>query len=118
MAEKVSGIGLGLVSLGVGTTELTAPDKLEETMGIGDGENTGIFRVLAVREFMHGFDLLTHDDPTPGLWGRVAGDVLDGVLLAVATAKSRRPSGVAMIAAALVPVVLADLMCAMKATAR
>jgi len=116
MSENMSGRALGLISLGIAATEMAAANQLEEVMGIGDGENTGIFRVLAVREFLHGIDLLTHDDPTPGLWGRVAGDMLDGVLLAVAGAKSRRPWGFLAIAAAVLPVVVADVLCATKST--
>src|SRR3954469_16052300 len=90
MNETTTRTALGLASLAVGATELAVPRQLEETMGIGNGEITGILRVLGVRELVHGFDLLTHDNPTPGVWGRVAGDLLDGVLLAVAFAKSRR----------------------------
>ncbi len=78
-------------------------------MGIGDGEISGIFRILGARELLHGFDLLAHDHPRAGIWGRVAGDMLDGVLLAVAFARSRRPTGFALVAAAVMPVVIADL---------
>ena len=114
MSEQTAGRVLGLASFAVGATELAAPRMLEETMGIGNGEITGIFRVLGVREFMHGFDLLTHDNPTPGILGRVAGDVLDNILLAAAFAKSRRPAGFLAVAAAVMPVVIADLVCAAK----
>lgn len=116
MTENTSRTALGLASLAVGTTELVAPEFLERTMGIGNGENTGILRVLGVRELMHGFDLLMHDNPTPGLFGRVAGDMLDGVLLATAFARSRRPSGWTAIAAAVAPIVIADMACAAKQT--
>lgn len=114
MSDQTAGRALGLVSLAIGATELAAGRQLEEAMGIGNGENTGIFRVLGVRELMHGFDLITHDDPRPGIWGRVAGDVLDNVLLAVAFARSRRPIGFAAVAAAVAPVVIADIVCAMQ----
>lgn len=107
---------MGLVSLGIGATELAAPRQLEEIMGIGNGEITGILRVLGVREILHGMDLLTHENPAPGLWARVMGDMLDGMLLAVAGAKARRPWGFAAVAAAVLPVVAADLFCAAKAT--
>jgi hypothetical protein len=118
MSDQTAGRGLGLVSLAIGATELAAPRQLEQAMGIGNGEISGIIRVLGVRELMHGFDLLTHDSPTPGVWGRVAGDVLDSVLLAVAFARSRRPAGFAAIAAAVMPVVIADIVCAAKLRAR
>lgn len=114
MSDQLSGRALGLISLAIGATELFAPRQLEATMGIEDGENTGILRVLGVREIMHGFDLLMHDKPTPGVLGRVMGDVLDNLLLAAAFAKSRRPSGFGLIAAAVTPVVIADMACAAR----
>ncbi len=116
MSDNTGGRALGLASLAIGATELAAPRQLEETMGIGNGEITGILRVLGVRELLHGFDLLVHDNPKPGVWGRVAGDMLDSVLLAVAFAKSRRPLGFAAIAAAVMPVVIADMLCATKSS--
>ena len=112
MTESTKSTAFGLASLAVGITELAAPRQIEQTLGVGDGENTGILRVLGVRELMHGFDLLTHDNPAPGILGRVAGDLLDGVLLATAFAKSRRPAGWAVIAAAVAPLVIADMVCA------
>src|SRR5215217_661098 len=72
--------GLGWASIAIGLSEILMPRQIERTMGIGNGQNTGILRVLGVREICHGVDILSHRDPTPGLWGRVAGDLLDGVL--------------------------------------
>jgi hypothetical protein len=114
MADQLPGRVLGLVSLAIGAAELLAPRQLEEAMGIEDGENTGILRVLGVRELVHGFDLLVHNNPTPGVVGRVIGDVLDNLLLATAFARSRRPAGFAAIAATVLPVVIADLAFAAK----
>jgi hypothetical protein len=48
----------------------------------------------------------------------VAGDVLDGVLLTVAAGKSKKPGGVAGAWAAVTPIVLADLWCAVKLSAK
>src|SRR5256885_3087130 len=109
MFEETTATGLGIASIGIGLTEIAAPEKLQEIMGIGNGQNTGIMRVLGVREILHGVDILTHKDPTPGVWGRVAGDMLDGVLLGVVAAKTRRPAGFAAICAAVLPVVVADV---------
>ena len=106
--------GLGWVSLAIGLTEIAAPKQLERLMGIGDGQNTGILRTLGVREILHGVDILSHDDPTPGVWSRVAGDMLDGVLLGVAATKSKRPSGMLAVAAMVLPVVVADMVFAWR----
>ena len=100
---------LGWASIAVGLTEILAPRQLEKTMGVGNGQVTGILRVLGVREIMHGIDILAHEDPTPGVWSRVFGDLLDGVLLGAAAARTKNPGGLAAIFAAVTPVVLADL---------
>src|SRR5678816_772722 len=60
--------GLGWVSIAIGLGEILAPKKIEQTMGIGNGQATGILRVLGLREILQGVDILAHDDPTPGLW--------------------------------------------------
>ena len=100
---------LGWTSIAIGLTEILAPKKLEKTMGVGNGQTTGILRVLGVREIMHGIDILAHDDPTPGVWSREFGDLLDGVLLGVAATRTKNPGGLAAVFAAVTPVVIADL---------
>ena len=115
--EKVAK-GLGFVSIAIGLTEIVAPRQLQKTMGIGNGQNTGIMRVLGVREVMHGVDLLSHDDPAPGVWARCAGDMLDGVCLAAAGMKSKKPGGFMAIMALVMPVVIIDHVLAPKLSAR
>ena len=100
---------LGWASIAVGLTEILAPKHLEKTMGVGNGQVTGVLRVLGVREIMHGVDILAHKDPTPGVWSRVFGDLLDGVLLGAAATRTKNPEGLAAIFAAVTPVVLADM---------
>jgi fructose-specific phosphotransferase system IIC component len=107
--DLATGKVLGVASIAIGLTEILAPRKLEKAMGIGNGQTTGILRTLGVREISHGVDLLTHDDPAPGIFARVLGDMLDGVLLGLAARKSRNPSGMAAIFALVMPVVLADM---------
>ena len=108
---------LGIASVAIGLTELLAPEKLEKAMGVNrDRSTTGVLRILGVRELMHGIDLLTHKDPTPGLWARVVGDVLDSALLGLAATRTRKPLGLGAAFAAVLPVVLADAFFAPKAT--
>ncbi|HEX8913569.1 MAG TPA: hypothetical protein VF796_14515 [Humisphaera sp.] len=107
--DKQAAHCLGWASIAVGLTELLAPKQLEKTMGVGNGQTTGILRVLGVRELMHGIDLLSHRDPTPGAWSRVFGDLLDGVLLGAAATRTKNPGGLALVAAAVTPLVLADM---------
>lgn len=100
---------LGWASIAVGLTEILAPKQLERTMGVGNGQTTGILRVLGVREIMHGIDILSHDDPTPGVWSRAFGDLLDGALLGAAATRTKKPEGLAAVFAAVTPLVVADL---------
>lgn len=108
---------LGWTSIAIGLTEIFAPHQLEKAMGVDGDQVTGILRVLGVREIMHGIDILAHEDPTPGVWSRVFGDVLDGVLLGAAATRTKNPEGLAAIFAAVTPVVVADLIVAPRLSA-
>lgn len=94
--------GLGWASIGLGLAEIAAPRQIEQFLGIENGQHVGVLRALGVREVMHGVELLAHDDPTPGVWARVAGDALDGAAMGVAATRTRRPgrftAAVAMVA--------------------
>ena len=103
---------LGWVSLAIGLTEILFPKKIQRLVGLRSGEHTGTLRVLGIRELCHGVDILSHRDPTPGVFARVAGDVLDGVLLSAAATKTKRPGGLAAAFAAVLPVVIADVVVA------
>jgi len=113
-ADRAAARGLGFASLAIGLTEILMPERLERTMGIGDGQNTGILRTLGVREILSGIDILAHEDPKRGLWGRVAGDALDGVLLGMAANRTRNPSGLLKIAALVLPIVVLDFVVAKR----
>jgi hypothetical protein len=103
---------LGFVSIAIGLTELLAPRRLQEFMGLDGGrQTTGVFRALGLRELAHGVDLLSHPHhPAAGVKARCAGDALDSALLGAAMLTSRRKSGVAAIFAIVLPVVAADLL--------
>lgn len=73
--------GLGWFSIGLGLAELVAPRTL--TRALGMEEEAEIVRAYGLREIAAGVGLLTQKDPTPWLWGRVAGDVLDLATLAI-----------------------------------
>jgi hypothetical protein len=106
--------GLGVASICIGLTEMLMPRQVEKWLGIRNGQNTGVLRVLGLREICHGVDLLSHDDPTPGVWSRIAGDALDGVLLGAAGVKTRNPAGFATVAAMVSGVVAADVLLGMR----
>ena len=112
--DKAVARGLGIASLAIGLTEIVAPRQLETMMGVGNGQTTSILRVLGVREIMHGVDILSHEDPAPGLWARVVGDALDSALLGMAATKTRRPGGLMGVFAAVLPIVLMDIIFAAR----
>jgi hypothetical protein len=114
--DQKAGQCLGWASIAVGLTEILAPKQLEKTMGVGNGQTTGILRVLGVREIMHGVDLLSHKDPTPGVWSRVFGDLLDGALIGAAATRTKKPGGLLAVFAAVTPLVVADLIFAPRMT--
>ena len=102
---------LGWTSIAIGLTELLATNQLKRTMGVDDpdGRTSAIIRAMGAREIMHGVGILAPKDPTPGVWARVLGDLLDGALLTLAATRTKRPWGMAAIFAAVTPVVLADM---------
>jgi len=106
--------GLGWASIGIGVTELAATRKLEEVMGIPNGQNSGTLRITGVREIMQGVDILTHADPTPGVWARVAGDGLDTALLLGALKKTHRRAGFWTIFALAAGLTALDVFCAAR----
>ncbi|MDB5329221.1 MAG: hypothetical protein JWP03_372 [Phycisphaerales bacterium] len=118
IVDKVGGRALGFASIGIGLAELTMPEKIEQWLGIGRGQHSNILRVLGARELMHGADILTHRDPTPGVWSRVAGDALDGALFAAVARKTRRPSGYATAALLLLGITVADVVFAKRLSRR
>ena len=110
--------GLGWVSIAIGVSELAATKQIARMIGVETPTAEGIIRVLGVREICHGIDILSHRDPTPGIWSRVVGDVLDGVMLGIAAKKTTNPTGFAAAAALVTPVVVADMVEAPKLSAQ
>jgi hypothetical protein len=111
---------LGWTSLAIGLTELLAPSSIQQWMGLDEKRSRrGVLQLLGVREILHGVSLLASgrdaDKIRAGLWGRVAGDVLDGALLGAAAMRTKSPTGFAAVAAMVAPVVVADMVYAVEA---
>jgi hypothetical protein len=102
---------LGWASLAIGATELAATDWLEDQMGVDD--HRGLIRAFGLREIAAGVTLLAQPGLNKtlagGMWARVAGDALDLVALAAAAPTTRRPMGLAAVAAMVVGVTVADV---------
>ena len=104
--------GLGWFSIGLGLVELLAPKQLCRTLGI-EGRET-LIQAYGVREIATGVGILTAADPTPWLWGRVAGDAVD---LATLVIEARQPEGerrsnLSPALAAVIGVTALDVICA------
>jgi hypothetical protein len=104
--------GLGWFSIGLGLTELLAPGWLGRKIGLG--ERTGLLRAFGAREAITGIGVLAQRRPALGLWGRVAGDVLDAAVLTSALRSSGdgRRGRLAGSLGAVAGVTLLDVACA------
>jgi len=112
--DRATARGLGLLSLGIGMTEVAAPDKVQDLMGLPRGTGTGVLRILGVRELLHGLDLLTHRQARAGVRGRVMGDVLDTVALGMAATRTRNLKSFGIVAGLVMGIGLADLLFAKR----
>ena len=103
--------GLGIFSIALGIAEVVAPRALARSLGMKGQE--GLIAGYGVREIATGIGILASKDPTPWIWGRVAGDGLDLATLATAL-EGRNPKkgnvGIAM--AAVAGVTALDVYCA------
>ncbi|MFZ4410702.1 MAG: hypothetical protein ACOYOH_25385 [Paracraurococcus sp.] len=120
MSDRTLGVarGLGWFSLGLGLTELLAPQLVTRSLGLRGQEK--LIASHGAREIATGIGLLAARDPTPWLWGRVAGDALDlGTLaggLVAGRGRERGNAGLAL--AALAGVTLLDVLCGRALSAR
>ena len=67
--------GLGVFSIALGLVEVFAARSLTRALGM-EGSET-LVRAYGLREIAKGVGILASNDPTPWVWGRVAGDALD-----------------------------------------
>jgi hypothetical protein len=105
--------GLGWFSIGLGVAELIAPEPLARFLGME--EHTRLIRAYGAREIATGIGILTQEDPTPWMWGRVGGDALDLGTLALGLSRDNPQRGnVAMAMAAVAGVTALDIMCAQR----
>jgi len=105
--------GLGIFSIALGVFELICGRWLGRLLGFEDREH--IVRLYGGREILTGVAILASRDPTPWVWGRVAGDALD--IGTLAYGYTRDPDNVGSKVAALAAVTgatAADVYCAVK----
>ena len=100
---------LGFFSIGLGTVELLCPRSITRRLGIRGRE--GLVQTFGVREIGTGIAILKAKDPTPWIWGRVAGDGMDVATVAAALLGPRK-GNVVLALALLGGVGALDLICA------
>ncbi len=86
---RVPARALGWFSIGLGLAELMMPRRLARAAGMPNVPT--LTRVYGLREIGTGIGILTSKDPSPWLWGRVAGDALDIATVGTGLLTARRP---------------------------
>jgi len=105
--------GLGWFSIALGAAELIAPGTLARALGMPEKE--GLIRAYGMREIATGVAILKSEDPTPWIWGRVAGDALDiATLMGGLDADNPRKRNVEIALAAVAGATALDVMCGRK----
>lgn len=87
---------LGWFSIGLGLVEIAAPGLIARKLGLGD--RSMLVRSYGAREIATGAAILASKNPTPWIWGRVVGDLLDIATLAPATSSRNVRQGAALMA--------------------
>ncbi len=107
---------LGWFSIGLGLAEVIMPRAVARLAGAPNLPL--VTRLHGLREIAVGTGLLFAKDPTPWLWGRVAGDVIDVATVAPGLATSGRPGRTMVSLAVLGGIAYADVRTAEAATSK
>lgn len=100
--------GLGLFSIALGITELVFAPKMARMFGL---KNPTLVRAFGLREIAAGVGVLLLQRKGPGIWARIAGDVLDVAVLGSAATHRKTRRNAALAIAAVSPVVALDVVC-------
>ena len=103
---------LGWFSIALGAAELFASRQMARALGMRGQEN--LIRAYGVREIVKGVGILTSPNPTPWLWGRVAGDALDLATLAYAYRNNPKGRNIAIAMANVATVTALDVLAAQQ----
>lgn len=106
--------GLAWFGIGLGAAELLAPRRMARAAGLEGHE--ALVQVFGLREIASGAVILAAAEPEKWLWTRVAGDLLDGLLLGRGLLPDNPGRGRSLAAlAAVAPVVALDAVYAAEA---
>jgi hypothetical protein len=102
---------LGYLSIALGTAELVAPRAVCRAAGLNGAES--LVRSYGAREIATGVAILMSHDPTPWIWGRVAGDMADIATVATGIRQNgEKKNNAVLTLAALAAVTAVDVLCA------
>ncbi len=108
--------GLGWATIGIAAAEILATEQVEQLLGVD--HHHALLKGFGLRELAVGLTLLSQSEPTPtlqaGIWARVAGDVADVALMAVAAPRTRNPGGFAVASALVAGIVALDVWAAVR----
>lgn len=86
--------GMGVFSLGLGLTELAAPEALARLIGLRPSTRTAIaLRAFGMREVLSGLGVLFRPRSSLPLWARLAGDAIDLAAIGWAAKTQRTRTG-------------------------
>jgi hypothetical protein len=105
-ASRTSARALGWFSIGLGVAQLLMPRTMSRMVGVEGREGT--MRACGLREIVTGIGILGSSNPTPWVWGRVAGDALDLAALGKGFSGSDRKGSLALATGAVAGVTFAD----------
>jgi hypothetical protein len=88
MRERRLARGLGWLGIGLGLTQLAVPRRMGRLVGVG--ERPRVMRALGAREVASGVGILSQLEPVGWLRARVAGDVMNLLLLGLALRANTR----------------------------
>jgi uncharacterized membrane protein len=105
--------GLGLFSIGLGLSELLAPEKVANLIGVRRS-NTWLIRLFGIREIASGVAIFVQGRrPKQAVWSRVAGDAVDLAALGAAFGSRRtNRAKLAFATANVIAVTALDVKCA------
>jgi uncharacterized membrane protein len=115
--EKKLARFLGIFSLGLGVPQILAPGLVNRLIGVRDDPRSRRWqRIVGVREVAAAAGLLTQRRPVEWVWGRVAGDVKDLILLGTGFRKAENPRRLAAATGAVVGIMATDALDAVALT--
>ena len=107
-------IALGWFSVALGATEIFAPRRLAQAIGVPDA-STSTIQAFGVREIASGLAILMRPDQSMPVWSRVGGDAVDLSYLVSAMNDPDNDRGRIVTAiAAVLGVTVADVLCAQR----